>query len=337
MRRLAPLLLLVTLGAAAWSAPVHAYHLVHEIHFPGQQGWDYLTADPGGHRLFVTHGDRVEVIDLQSLEPLGTIADTPGVHGVALAPDLGRGFVSAGGSDQIVVFDLKTLARLAEIKTTGANPDAILFDRATHRVFTFNGRGRNTTVMDASTQAVVGTIALDAKPEFAVSDEAGHVFVNLEDRNVIAEIDPRALRVTRTFPLPGCEEPSGLAIDRRHHRLFSVCGNNVMAIVDASSGKLLENARIGAGPDAASFDAATQLVYASAGDGTLTILKETNPNTFTLLQTLTTRPGARTMTLDEGSHRLFLSTAQREPTDPAAPRARPKVIPDTFVVLVFEP
>ena len=337
MKRILPVLLLATLSPAARSAPVQTYHLVHEIHIAGEQGWDYLTAEPNGHRLFVTHGDRVEVIDLGNFEPLGTIADTAGVHGVALAPDLGRGFVSAGAADQVVVFDLKTLARVAEIKTTGANPDAILFDRNTQRVFTFNGRGRNATVIDARTQAVLGTIPLDAKPEFAVSDEAGHVFVNLEDRNSIAEIDARGMRVTRTFQLPGCEEPSGLAFDRQHHRLFSVCSNNAMAIVDSSSGKLVRNAPIGAGPDAASFDAATQLIYASAGDGTLTILKEVTPDTFTLIQTLTTKPGARTMALDEGSHRVFLSTAQREPVDIKTPRTRPKVVPDTFEVLVFAP
>jgi DNA-binding beta-propeller fold protein YncE len=276
-------------------------------------------------------------MDLQSFEPVGTIADTPGVHGVALADDLDRGFVSAGGSNQIVVFDLKSLARLTAIKTTGANPDAILFDRGTHRVFAFNGRGRNATVIDARTEAVIGTIPLDAKPEFAVADEVGHLFVNLEDRNAIAEIDARLLEVTRTFPLPGCEEPSGLALDRQHHRLFSVCSNNVMAIVDSRSGKLVRNAQIGAGPDAASFDPATQLVYASAGDGTLTILKEVTPDTFKLMQTLSTRPGARTMALDASSHRVFLATAQREPIDINHPGARPKVALDTFEVLVFEP
>ena len=337
MKRFAWLLLFATLGVAAQSAPAHAYHLLQEIHIDGAEGWDYLAVDAPDHRLFVTHGSRVDVVDLKQLKVIGAIADTPGVHGVAIANDLGRGFISAGGADQIVVFDLKTLARLAEVKTTGANPDAILFEPTTHRVFTFNGRGRNATVIDAATQAVLGTIPLDAKPEFAVSDGAGHVFVNLEDRNAIAEIDPRALTVTRTFALTGCEEPSGLAIDRAHHRLFSVCSNGVMAIVDAGSGKLVQTAPIGGGPDAASFDATAQLVFASGGDGTHTVVKENTPDKFTVTQNVTTKVGARTMALDEGTHRVFLSTAQREPITGSAPHGRPKVVPDTFEVLVLEP
>ncbi|MEJ0036002.1 MAG: hypothetical protein WDO68_07950 [Gammaproteobacteria bacterium] len=196
-----------TFATSAWS-----YHVAREMHLPGAEGWDYLSVDEQASRLYVSHGTRVEVIDTKTLELVGTIDQTPGVHGIALAPDLGRGYVSAGASGTVVVFDLKTLARLAEVKTTGANPDAILYEPVTRRVFTFNGRGRNVTAIDARTYEVLGTIALDAKPEFAVSNAAGQIFVNLEDTNGIARIDAKTLAVQARWPLTGCEEPSGLAL-----------------------------------------------------------------------------------------------------------------------------
>jgi DNA-binding beta-propeller fold protein YncE len=321
----------------ALASPARAWHLVKEIHLPGTEGWDYLAVDTERDHLFVTHGTHVEVIDLKSLAPVSSIANTPGVHGVAIASDLGRGYISAGASNSVVVFDLKSLARIAEIKTTGENPDAILYDHTTHRVFAFNGRGRNVTVIDATHGTVVGTIPLDAKPEFAVSDEAGHLFVNLEDRNSIARIDPATLRQTATWTLMGCEEPSGLAIDRAHQRLFTVCSNHVMQIVDASSGRLVASEPIGDGPDAAAFDEKSQLAFASAGEGTLAVVKEQTSDTFAAPETVPTRRGARTLTLDPRTHRLFLATAQRERPANAAGHERPKIVPDTFEVLVLEP
>src|SRR5689334_10719999 len=263
--------------ASLLSAPAWSYHLTREIHLPGTEGWDYLSVDTSGKRLFVSHGTHVEVVDLAHLTLAGSIADTPGVHGIALAEDLGRGYISAGAAGKVVVFDLATLARVTEIDTTGANPDAILYEPRSHRVLTFNGRGRNVTAIDARTDHVVGTLALDAKPEFAVADAQGHVFVNLEDKNSLAELDPTALKVLATWPLTGCEEPSGLAIDRAHARLFSVCDNKVMVITDATSGRQVAAVPIGAGVDGAGFDDARQEAFASGGDGTLTVVKEESP------------------------------------------------------------
>jgi hypothetical protein len=324
---------------ATVTAQAGTYHLAREVKIAGDTGWDYLTFDARDDRLFVSHGTHVEVLDARSPKPIGVIADTPGVHGIAIAHDLGRGYVSAGAASLIVVFDLKSWARLGEIKT-GENPDAILYEPTTQRVFSFNGRGRDATVVDAHTNEVIGTIALDAKPEFAVDDGAGHVYVNLEDRNSLARIDARTLAVIATWPLAGCEQPSGLALDRKHHRLFSVCDNKVMNIVDSESGRAVAQLPIGAGVDGAGFDASAQLAFASAGDGTLTIVKERGPEDFVVSQTVNTKPGARTMALDERTHRVFLATAQRGPVPPATvaqPRPRAPVIPDTFEVLVVEP
>jgi DNA-binding beta-propeller fold protein YncE len=322
------------------AAPAGAYHLGQEIKIPGDGGWDYLAFDAIGARLFVSHGTRVEVLDTKQLKLVGTIDDTPGVHGIALAQDLGRGYVSAGASGNVVVFDLKTLARVTEIKTTGDNPDAILYDSATHRVFTFNGRGRNVTVIDASRNEVIGTIAVDAKPEFAVSDGAGRIYVNLEDRNSLAVIDARGMKVVETWPLAGCEEPSGLAFDAAHQRLFSVCGNRVMTVVDAHDGRQVARLPIGDHVDGAGFDATRQLAFASCGDGTLTVIEELGPEKFVVKESVATKPGARTMTLDEATHRVFLSVAQRGPAPAATtaePRPRAPVIAGTFEVLVVTP
>jgi DNA-binding beta-propeller fold protein YncE len=316
-----------------------SYHLAREVAVPGDEGWDYLAFDGAGHRLFVTHGTHVQVLS-PDLTLAGEIPDTPGVHGVALAPDLGRGYISAGRAGTVVVFDLKTLARIGEIKVTGENPDAILYEPSTHRVFTFNGRGRNATAIDAKTNKVVGTLALDAKPEFAVSDGAGHVFVNLEDRSSIARIDPKKLTVEAVWPLAGCEEPSGLAIDTAAHRLFAVCSNQVMAVVDAKQGRVITTLPIGARVDAAAFDPKTHLAFASCGDGTLTVVKEEAPGKFTVVQSAATRPGARTLALDANTHRVFLVTARLTPPpapSPSQPRPRPGIEPGSFSVLVMEP
>ncbi|HKU14376.1 MAG TPA: hypothetical protein VJQ52_08265 [Steroidobacteraceae bacterium] len=312
---------------AGVTAPAAAYHLARELPLPGAEGWDYLTIDAARSRLFITHGTHVEVLDTTTLARVGTIADTAGVHGVAIADALGHGYVSAGAASKIVVFDLLSLTRLVAISTTGDNPDAILFDPATQRVFAFNGRGRNVTAVDTAKNTVVGTIALDAKPEFAVHDGAGRVFVNLEDRNSLAAINARTLGVEATWPLAGCEEPTGLAIDRAHHRLFAACSNKVMAIIDSTTGRGIAQVLIGGKVDGAAFDAQKQLAFASGGDGTLTVVHEETPDKFAVVETVPTKVGARTLTLDERTHRIFLSTAQRNPT----------VVPGTFEVLVVEP
>ena len=316
------------------------YRIAHEVPLPGDEGWDYLTFEPGGHRLFIAHGTRVQVIDTDKQAVAGEIADTPGAHGIALAPDLGRGYISAGRAGVIVVFDLKTLARLKEIKTTGENPDAILYDAASHRVFTFNGRGRNATAVDAKTDEVIGTIPLDAKPEFAVSDGKGRVYVNLEDKNSLAVIDPQKLSVTSVWPLSGCEEPSGLALDAAGQYLFSVCGNKVMALIDAASGHVLGTAPIGEGVDAAAFDPGSRLAFASCGEGTLTVVSQSASGALQVAQSVPTRRGARTMALDVRTHRIYLVTADfgaPPAATPEHPHPRPAILPGSFRLLVLEP
>jgi DNA-binding beta-propeller fold protein YncE len=328
----------VAFAASGSVAGVDAdYRLAPPVALPGDEGWDYLAFEPGGHRLFVSHGTHVLVVDADKLTPVGEIADTPGVHGIALAPELGRGYISAGRTSAIVVFDLKTLARLKEIKTTGDGPDAIVYDRATKRAFTFNGRGRNVTAVDAGTDTVLGTIALDARPEFAVSDGAGHVYVDLEDKNSIAAIDARELKVTSVWPIEGCEEPSGLAIDPAARHLFPVCGNKVMAVVDATSGRVLGRAPIGGGVDAAAFDPGTGLAFASCGEGVLSVVKVSQAGVPAVVQSLPTERGARTMTLDERTHRVFLVTASFGPAPAATaerPHPRPPIVPGSFRLLV---
>ena len=332
-------LLLTALTPQVQAAP--QYHIAHEVKLPGDEGWDYLTFDDAAHRLFIANGTQVQVVDTDHLTPAGTIADTPGVHGVALAPDVGHGYISAGRSDTIVVFDLKSLARLKEIKATGGNPDAILYDSATHRVFSFNGRGRNATVIDTKTDEVIGTIPLDAKPEFAVADGKGRVFVNLEDKSSIADIDSRHLTVTTVWPIKGCEEPSGLAIDVAGQRLFAGCDNKVMAVVDAKSGRTVGTAPIGAGVDATKYDSGVRLAFASCGsDAVLTAVGMSASGELEVVQSLATQRGAHTMALDEHSHRIFLVTASFGP--PPAPTAehphpRPAILPGTFRLLVVEP
>ncbi|HVP32627.1 MAG TPA: hypothetical protein VMT09_03180 [Steroidobacteraceae bacterium] len=336
--RLLALLCLMPLAAAQAAGTPH-YRITQQMRLPGDEGWDYLVYEQGAHRLFVSHGSRVLVVDADKLAVVGEIPDTPGVHGIALAPDLKRGYVSAGRSNSVVVFDLETLARLREIKVTGDNPDAILYDPATQRVFTFNGRGRNVTAIDAKTDEVVGTVAVDAKPEFAATDGKGRVYVNLEDKNSLAVLDPRKVAVLSTWPLAGCEEPSGLALDAAHGRLMPVCGNKVMAVVDAASGKMLGGAPIGAGVDAADFDPGTGLAFASCGEGVLTVLRIDSAGRPEVVQSATTQRGARTMALDRDRHRVYLVTADFSPPPPATPdqpHPRPAIVPGSVRLLVLE-
>jgi len=337
--RLMCLLALVPLGAAQAADQAPHYRITHQVSLPGDEGWDYLLYDSQGHRLFVSHGSRVLVVDGEKLTVAGEIPDTPGVHGIALAPDLGRGYISAGRAGTVVVFDLKTLARLREIKVTGDNPDAILYDPATHRVFTFNGRGRNVTAIDAKTDEVVGTVAVDAKPEFAATDGKGRVYVNLEDRNSLAALDPQKVAVLATWPLPGCEAPSGLAIDAAHARLIPVCGNKLMAVVDAASGKMLGSVPIGGGVDAAAYDPGTRLAFASCGEGILTVAHIGSSGRPEVIESDTTQRGARTMALDLEKHRVFLVTADFSPPPPATaeqPHPRPSIVPGSVRLLVLE-
>ncbi len=322
--------------AAMAVAAVSGYHVVTTYKVGGEGGWDYLTADSDARRVYISRGTHVMVLDADSGKSVGDVADTPGVHGIALAPELGRGFTSNGREGTISIFDIKTLATSSKVKV-GDNPDAILYDPATKRVFTFNGRSQDSTAVDAASGKVLGTIKLDGKPEFAASDAKGEIFVNIEDKSELVAIDPNKLEVKAKWPLAPCEEPSGLSIDRKHRRLFVGCGNKMMAVVDADSGKVLATPPIGDGVDATTFDAETGLAFASCGqDGVLTVVKEESPGKFTA-ENVPTQKGARTLALDAKTHHVFVVTAQFGPRpEPTAdnPHPRPPMVPDTFVVVV---
>jgi DNA-binding beta-propeller fold protein YncE len=324
--------------AAAPAASTPGYHVAQEIQLGGEGGWDYLTVDPAGRRLYVSHTNKVEVIDVDSGKKVGEVLNLSGVHGIAVAGDLGRGFISNGRSSTVTIFDLKSLSTLADVKVTGENPDAILYDPASSRVFAFNGRSKNATVLEAKTGKIVGTIELGGKPEFATTDLQGRVFVNLEDRSEIAVIDSQTLAVKAHWPLKPCQEPSGMAIDRKHHRLLSGCDNKMAAWVDAESGRVVATVPIGEGVDANAFDPGTELGFSSNGkDATLTVIREETPDRFTVVENVPTRQGARTMALDEKTHTIYLATAQFGPAPaPTAeqPHPRPKILPGTFTILV---
>jgi DNA-binding beta-propeller fold protein YncE len=326
----------VLLAALAMAAD-SGYHVVKTYKLGGEGGWDYLTLDSASRRLYISRATHVVVIDADSGQAVGDIPDTPGVHGIALAPELGRGFVSNGREGTATIFDLKTLKPITKVKV-GENPDAIVYDPITKRVFTFNGRSHDATAIDAANGTVVGTIPLDGKPEFAVSDLSGEVFVNLEDKSQLLAINPAKLQVTSRWPLTPCESPSGLAMDRKNRRLFAGCDNKLMAIVDADSGKLVTTLPIGRGVDATAFDPGTSLAFASCGEGVLTVIREDSPDKFSVEENAPTAAGARTMALDEKNHAAYVVTAKFGP--PPAPTAdqphpRPAILADSFLVLVL--
>ena len=325
------------LAAVALAATGPGDHVIATYKVGGDGGWDYLTADSEARRAYISRGTHVMVIDADSGKSVGDIADTPGVHGIALAPELGRGFVSNGREGTVSIFDMKTLATSSKVKV-GDNPDAILYDPATRRVFTFNGRSHDSTAIDAVSGKVLGTIPLDGKPEFAASDAKGQIFVNIEDKSELTAIDSNKLEVKSTWPLAPCTEPSGLSIDRKNHRLFVGCNNKMMAVVDADSGKVIATPSIGEGVDATTFDPETELAFASCGaDGVLTIIQEESKDKFTVAENVPTQKGARTLALDSKTHNVFVVTAQFGPRPaPTAdnPRPRPPIVPDSFVVLV---
>lgn len=327
-----------TAGAASPSPA--RYHLLRKLPVGGEGGWDYLTLDSAARRLYVSRGTRVLVLDVDSGTTVGEIPGTQGVHGVALAPDVHRGFTSNGRSSTVTIFDTGTLATLGEVKSTGENPDAIIYDPASRRVFAFNGRGKSATAIDAAGGTVAGTIPLDGKPEFGVADGKGRVFVNIEDKNQVTVIDSRGLRVEKSWTMASCEEPTGLALDREHGRLFAVCHNRTMAVLDAETGRAVATLPIGDGVDAASYDAGTSLVFASNGDGTLTVVKQDGPDAYRVVENAATQRGARTMALDEKTHQVFLATAEFGPAPaatPEQPRPRPPMVPGSFTILVFGP
>ena len=313
------------------------YHLVNTWKLGGDGGWDYLTVDSDAHRLYIARANRVMVVDLDSGKLIGEIADTPGVHGVALDREGGKGYISCGGDNTVSVFDLASLKATTKIKV-GQRPDAILFDPATKHVFTFNAGSQDSTVIDVAKEAVVGTIPLGGKPEFPATDLKGTVFVNMEDKNSLYAIDATNLTVKAKWPLPGCEEPTGLAIDRKNRRLFSGC-EKIMAITDADSGKQVANAPVGDGVDATAYDDETGLAFASAGgDAKLTVVQGEGGDKYKVVETPATKKGARTMALDPKTHHVYLVTADFGPRPaPTAdnPHPRPSIVSGSFVVLVM--
>ena len=281
------------------------YHLLRSIPVGGAGGWDYLTVDEPGRRVFVSHETQVEVIDLASNSVSAKIPDTPGVHGIALAQEEGRGFVSNGRASTVTIFDLKTLAAISQVPT-GKKPDAIVYDPSTHRAFAMNGGGDSSTVIDAVSGKVVGTIELGGGPEFAAADGLGNVFVNLEDQSVALGIDARNMTVKNRWPLAPCERPSSMAIDRANHRLFIGCRSKVMAVVNSDSGSVIVTLPIGDHVDASAFDPATGLIFNSTGEGTIDVFHEDSPDKYTAVQRIPTHAGSKTMALDAKTHQLLV-------------------------------
>ena len=312
------------------------YHFIKGIPVGGEGGWDYLSIDPAGHRLYVSHATKVVVVDTENDTVAGEVEDTPGVHGFAIAPELGRGFSSNGREAKASIVDLKTLKTISKVET-GENPDAILYEPVHQEVYTFNGRGHSATVFGAKSGKVVATIPLPGKPEFAVEDpKAGRIYDNIEDKNEVVVIDANEHKVINTWPIEPGESASGLAIDREHHRLFLGCDNKMMVMMDSTSGKVIDKVTIGEGVDANAFDPKTQFAFASSRE-TTTIAHEEGPDKLTVVQTLKTAMGARTMALDPATHKIYLPTAefeaQGQKSDGA--RKRPRIISGTFKILVY--
>lgn len=302
---------ILTLSSALLAAPVPSggYSVLKKIPIPGQGSWDYLSVDEGARRLYVSHGTQVEVLDIDSGSVVGTIPKTPGVHGVALAPELGRGFVSNGQASTVTIFDLKTLKPISEVPT-GQKPDAIIYDPATSRVFAFNGGSNSATAIEAATGKVAGTVDLQGGPEFAAADGNGFVFDNLEDESLVVKINSRDLKVEQRWPTAPCASPSSMAMDRANRRLFLGCRSKVMAVMNADTGQVITTLPIGDHVDATAFDSASKLIFNSNGEGTITIIHQDSPDKYSVVETVKTAPRAKTMALDPKTHQLFLSTAE---------------------------
>jgi YVTN family beta-propeller protein len=313
------------------------YHLLKKIPLGGEGFWDYIIFDSPTRRLFISRGTKVVVLDVDSGKTVGEIPNTDGVHGIALAPDLNRGFTSNGRAGTVTIFDLKTLQVIGSVQV-GSNPDAIVYDPVSRRVFAMNGRSNTATAIDASGN-IAATIPVDGKPEFAVADGAGHVYVNIEDKSEEQQIDSQSLKVTATWPLAPCAEPSGLAMDIANRRLFAGCGNKMMAVINADTGKVIAKPPIGEGVDANGFDPGTGYAFASnGGSGTLTVVHEDSPDKYSVVEDVPTQAHARTMALDPKTHEVFLVTADFGPAPAATPdnaHPRPTMVKDSFVVLVF--
>jgi YVTN family beta-propeller protein len=299
-------LLLMSLAASAYATD---YQVIKKIPIPGQGSFDYLTVDESGRRLYVSHGTQVDIVDIDSGAVVGKVPNTPGVHGIAVVPDIGRGFVSDGQADSVTIFDLKTLKEIARVPT-GKKPDAIIYDPATSRVFAFNGASNSATAIAADTGKVAGTVDLGGGPEFAVADGKGFVFNNLEDESLVLKIDANRLKVEQRWPVAPCQSPSSMAMDRETRRLFVGCRNKLMAVMNADTGQVITTLPIGDHVDATAFDTDNGLILNSNGEGTITVIHEDSADKYSVVQTVKTLPRAKTMALDAKTHQLFLSTVE---------------------------
>jgi DNA-binding beta-propeller fold protein YncE len=341
---LAPALLAVWAGAMADESPlpIADYGVSTIWQLGGIGGWDYLALEPSGARLFVSRGGRVDVVETATGRRATTVPNTAGVHGIAFAPEFKRGYTSNGEANTVTAFELDTARVIQESPVLGSKPDAILYDPASQHVLTANGASNDINVIDPLSLEVLTSIALPGKPEFMATDGAGTVYVNIQtDPGKLVAIDSRTSRIRATWPLPGCGNPTGLAIDVAHHRLFSVCQREVMLVLDGLTGRQVAHVAIGDGPDAAAFDPDLGLVFSSNGaDGTLTVIHQDAPDTYRVVATVQTQQGARTMALDPATHRIYLPTARFGPPPPPTadqPHPRPAIVPDTFIILVAEP
>jgi len=324
--------------AQAQSKNLSHYHIIDSVALGGEGGWDYCIVDSASERLYTSRGTRTQVIDLDKKSVVGEIPNTNGVHGIAIVPRLNKGYTSNGRDSSVTAFDLTKLNVLNTVRIDGQNPDAILYDPASDRVMTFNGRSSNATVLDVETDQILATIPLSGKPEFAVFDGTGHVYVNIEDKSEITDIDANSLKVVRSWKLAPGEEPSGLAIDRANRLLFSVCSNKMMAISNIDSGRVIATVPIGEGVDAAAFDPDHMLAFSSNGEGTMTVVKEESPTKFSVMGKVPTRRGARTMALDYKTHKIYMVTAKFGlPPAPTAdrPRPRPSILPGSVTLYVI--
>ena len=302
-----------------------------KIPIPGNGGYDYLFIDAASRRIFISHGNTVHIIDLDTEKTLGVIDNLVGVHGIAIASEFNKGFISDGKGNTVVVFDLKSLKTIKTISITGKDPDAIMYDPFSKRIFTFNGDSGDASVIDASSLTQIGTVAVGGTPEFAVSNGQGKIFNNLEDKSILNIIDPLTLKVVSTYPLDPCGGPTGLALDKNDQRLFTVCRKNKgMTVLDAQTGKIITTVSIGAGVDAVVYDPDTKLVFCSNGDGTATIIRQESPDKYTVVQTLETQWRAKTMALDPKTKKIYFSAFDMEPGNKTR-------IPDTFKLLIFKP
>jgi DNA-binding beta-propeller fold protein YncE len=324
------------------SAPIASgpsgYHLIDSLVLGGEGGWDLYGIDTAAHRLYISRGTRVQVVDCAKNSIIGEIPNTNGVHGIAVASALGKGFTSNGKDSSVTVFDLKTLKQLVIIKVQASKPDAILFEPISKRIFVFNGGSNNVVAISAMNNAVIGAVSFEGKPELAVADEKGHVFVNLEDKSLVVMFDAATLKVLHTWPLAPGKEPTGLSIDRKNHRLFSACGNNLMIVMDSDSGKIVAQLPIGGGVDGAGFDPSTNYAFSSNGEGNLTVVREESPLKFSVLENVATRRGARTMVVDEKTHLIYMVSARFGlPPAPTQehPHPRPPIEAGSVTLYVF--